>query len=171
MINKKVLPEIGIYSGNIKMPEGYEIKKEELVKNITVSNYYEDINYPFSKEWDKLKNFVTDYSKIDHGLYLVPKKTFGKYYERNEISKPLSEVDPIDLKNSPDYVLLYGVEIDPSTCEIVIYYDDNRRKGRSYNFNLETNNFVMFPSTQKYYIKNNKNSFLNYIQTITFYYD
>ena len=29
----------------------------------------------------------------------------------------------------------------------------------------------MFPSTQKYYIKNNKNSFLNYIQTITFYYD
>ena len=128
MINKKILSEIGIYSGSIKMPEGYEIKKDELVKNITVSNYYEDISYPFSKEWDKIKNFIVDYSKIKHELYLIPKKTFGKYYERNEISKPLLEVDPIDLKNSPDYVLLYGVEIDPNTCEIVIHYDDNRIK-------------------------------------------
>jgi hypothetical protein len=77
-------------------------------------------------------------------------------------------VDPIDLKNSPDFIFLYGVEIDPKTCEVIVYYDDNRRKGRSYTFNLETNSFIMFPSSQLYYIKNNKNCFLNYIQTINF---
>jgi hypothetical protein len=168
MINKKTLSEISIYSGKIKMPEGFEIKKETLVKDISISNYYEDVKHPFSIEWDKLKNFITDFTLVEHKLSLIPKNTSGKYYERNEVSKPIVSVNPVDLKNSPDFILLYGVEIDPETCEVVIYYDDNRRKGRSYNFNLETNSFIMFPSSQLYYIKNNKNSFLNYIQTISF---
>jgi len=168
MINKKVLSEVSIYSGKIKMPEGFEIQKENLVKNISISNYYEDIKYPFSIEWDKLKNFITEFTLVEHKLNLIPKDTSGKYYERNEISKPMISVDPIDLKNSPDFIFLYGVEIDPKTCEVIVYYDDNRRKGRSYTFNLETNSFIMFPSSQLYYIKNNKNSFLNYIQTINF---
>ena len=41
MINKKVLSEIDIYSGKIKMPKGFEIDRSQLVKNITVTNYYQ----------------------------------------------------------------------------------------------------------------------------------
>ena len=52
----------------------------------------------------------------------------------------------------------------------MIYYDDNRRKDKVFNFLLENDKFIMFPASQSYYIKNNKNSYLNFIQTITFDY-
>ena len=170
MINKKVLSEIDIYSGKIKMPEGFEIDRLELVKNITVSNYYEDIKYPFSKEWDKLKNYVSEFFMLKHKFGLVTIDTFGKFFEKNENSKPMLTADSFNLINSPDYVFLYGVEIDSGTCEILIHYDNNRRKNNIYRHKLETNEFIMFPSTQLYYIENNKNSYLNYVQTILFNY-
>lgn len=170
MIDKKVLSEIDIYSGKIKMPEGFEIDRLELVKNITVSNYYQDIKYPFSKEWDKLKNYISEFSLVKYGFSLTSRDTFGNFFERNENSKPMITANSLDLINSPDYVFLYGVEIDSGTCEIVIHYDNNRRKNKIYRHKLETNEFIMFPSTQLYHIENNKNSYLNYIQTILFNY-
>jgi hypothetical protein len=170
MIKKETLSEIAIYYGTVKMPEGFEIEKDELVKNITLSSYYENINYPFSVTWDKLKTYITDFIKVEHKIILIPKKTYGNFYEKNEISKPKIEVNHNDLNNSPDFVLLYGVELDPKTCEVMIYYDDNRRKDKVFNFLLENDKFIMFPASQSYYIKNNKNSYLNFIQTITFDY-
>lgn len=170
MIKKDILSEISIYYGEVKMPKGFEIEEDELVKNITLSSYYENIEYPFSITWDKLKTYITDFIKVEHNLSLIPKKSFGNFYEKNEISTPKLEIDPVDLKNSPDFVLLYGVEVDSKTCEIVIHYDDNRRKGRSRNIILEKNMFVLFPSSLLYYVKNNKNSYLNFVQTITFEY-
>jgi hypothetical protein len=170
MIQKKLLSEISFYYGKIKMPEGFEIDKGELVKDITLSTLYEDVNFPFSKNFDKLKTYITDFLYLEHKLNLIYKKTYGKYYEKNEISPPKLEIDPVDLRNSSDFILLYGVEIDPKTCEIIIYYDDNRRKGRSWTINLENNEFILFPSTQLYYINNKKNSYLNFIQTVFFDY-
>jgi hypothetical protein len=170
MITKKTLSEIALYYGEVKMPEGFEIEKDELVKNIFLSKYYENMEYPFSKTWDKLKTYITDFIRVKYNIDLIVKKTFGDFYEKNEVSKSKLEVNQNDLRNSPDFVLLYGVEIDPKTCEIIIYYDDNRRKGKSFNFILENNKFIIFPASQLYYIKNNKNSYLNFIQTITFEY-
>jgi len=170
MIKKKILSEISIYFGQVKMPKGFEIEENELVKNITLSNYYENLDYPFSITWDKLKTYITDFMKVEHNFNLVPKKSFGNFYEKNETSYPKLEIDPVDLKNSPDFVFLYGVELDTKSCEIVIYYDDNRIKGRTWNFTLEKNMFIMFPSSLLYYVKNKKNSYLNFIQTITFEY-
>jgi hypothetical protein len=168
MINKKVLSEIAIYNGKVKMPKGFEIEKDELVKNITLSNYYENINYPFSIAWDKLKTYITDFILIEHKLNLVSKLSYGNFYEKNEISNPKIDINPMDLNNSPDFVLLYGVEIDPGTCKIIINYDDNKIKGKFFEFNLENDDFIIFPSSQFYYIKNNKNSYLNFVQTILF---
>jgi hypothetical protein len=50
MINKKVLSEIAIYSGKIKMPEGFEIEKDELVKTYYFSQIImKMLIIPFSK--------------------------------------------------------------------------------------------------------------------------
>jgi len=170
MIQKNILSETSIYFGKVKMPKGFEIEEDELVKNIILSSYYENVEYPFSRTWDKLKTYVLDFLRIEYNLNLINKKTFGNFYEKNEISQPKLEIDPIDLKNSPDFVFLYGVEIDPKTCEIIIHYDNNRRKGKTWKIFLEKNMFVMFPSSLLYYIKNSKNSYLNFVQTITFEY-
>ena len=39
-----------------------------------------------------------------------------------------NQVDPVDLRNSPDYTLVYGTFVGKDDCELVIEYDDNRRK-------------------------------------------
>ena len=87
-------------------------------------------------------------------------------YKPNEISVPLINIDPVDLKNSPDYTFLYGVNVNK--CNVKIYYNDNRRKGRNWIIELKNNEFVIFPSTNLYYITNNQKNSLNFIQTITY---
>ena len=62
------------------------------------------------------------------------------------------------------------VEIDGETCEVDIYYDNNRRAGRSWTIPLETNKFLIFPSSLKYQIRNVNNKYLNFVQTILFEY-
>ena len=49
-----------------------------------------------------------------------------------------------------------------------IHYDANRRAGRSWDIPLANNDFIMFPSTQMYYITNNQKNSLNFIQTTTY---
>ena len=62
--------------------------------------------------------------------------------------------------------MLYGAHT--KDCYVKIYYDDNRRKGRDWTIKLEKNNFIVFPSTNKYIILNHQKQLLNFIQTITY---
>jgi hypothetical protein len=78
------------------------------------------------------------------------------------------QVDKVDLKNSPDYVMLYGVNLGKDSCKIHIEYDSNRRKGQSWEIPLNNNDFVMFPSTQRYHITANTSDQLNFILTTTY---
>jgi hypothetical protein len=168
MIKKITLSEKSIYFGNVKMPKNFEIDKEKLTENIFNSNYYENFSYPFSIALDKLKNYITDFIRLEHGLNLIPVKSYGKFFQTNEISEPIIEFNFYDLKNSEDFVFLYGVEIDPKTCNVIINYEDNKKIIKNYNYLLENNNFLMFPATESFYIKNLKNNHLNFIQIITF---
>ena len=170
MINKKILSEVAFYYGELKMPTGFEIDKSILVKNISLSNLYSDVDYAFSREQDKISTYIKEYMFVKHGYSFIDLNITGNYFEKNEKTKPLLQVNPVDLKNSADFVCLYGIEIDDDSCEVCIYYDDNRRKGRSWTINLKTNNFIIFPSTQLYYINNINNTHLNYIKTITYQY-
>ena len=78
----------------------------------------------------------------------------------------LRNINYADLKNSPDYTLLYGVKTD--NCFIKIFYDDNRKKGKDWEISLTTNKFIMFPTICAYKIINNQQNSLNFIQTITY---
>jgi len=102
---------------------------------------------------------------VEYGFQLVNKETRGNVYKPKEISIPLLNIEPVDLRNSPDYTLLYGVSV--KDCSVRIHYDDNRRKGRSWDIPLKNNQFIMFPSTNMYYITNNQKDSLNFILTIT----
>ena len=76
----------------------------------------------------------------------------------------------MDLKNSPDYIMLYGVDIEKNSCNICIEYDDNRRKGRGWKITLNNNDFVMFPSTQKYFLTFDNTKQSSFILTTTYTY-
>ena len=166
-MNKNTLSEIALYHGDIAMPKGFEIDRDKLSGDILQSNL-QDCEFPFSRTWDMLNTYMRDHFNVEHGRSLVNKTTWGNIYKPNEVSIPLLNTDPVDLKNSPDYTLLYGVKV--KNCNIRVHFDDNRRKGRSWDIELKDNMFIMFPSTCMYYITNKQRDSLNFIQTITYEY-
>ena len=163
-MQKKVLSEIGLYYGDIAMPKGFEIDRNKLQEDI-LKSHIKDSKFPYSREWDKLNTYLREHINLEYGFQLVNKETWGNVYKPKEISIPLLNIDPVDLRNSPDYTLLYGVNV--KDCSVRIHYDDNRRAGRSWDMPLKNNKFIMFPSMQMYYITNNQKDSLNSILTIT----
>jgi hypothetical protein len=166
-IEKNTLSEVALFHGNIDMPKGFEINKNVLKLDNFIANLTNK-EFQFSKIWDMLNTYIIDFINCEHHIKLANKKTWGDIYYPNQISKPLLNINPVDLKNSPDFTCLYGVDLQ--NCKITIIYDDNRRKGKSFEIPLTNNKFIMFPSTNMYYVTNEQNNSLNFIQTITYEY-
>ena len=166
-MEKKVLTEISLYYGKVSTPKGFEINRSELAHHILHSKIHNQ-TFLFSKEWDALNIYCREHLQLKYKLKLVNKKTWGSIYSPHQNTLPLLDINPVDLKNSPDYTKLYGVEVN--NCSVVIHYDNNRRKGCSWTLPLKTNEFVLFPSTQLYYLTNDQKEDLNFVQTITYEY-
>jgi len=166
-MQKKVLTEQSIYYGNVSMPKHWDIDRTELSHYILQSNLT-DTKLKFSKTFDKLTTYIRDFINLKHNINLINKSTWGNIYKPNETTIPLLNIDPVDLRNSPDFTMLYGVKV--KECNVRIHFDDNKRKGRSWDIPLTNNKFIMFPSTNMYYITNNQKDSLNFVQTITYEY-
>ena len=166
-MHKKVLSQIDLHFGQVEMPKGFEINRESLGADILSSTIY-NREFPFSRSWDMLQTYLREHINLEYGFTLVHKKTIGNIYKPRQYSNSLLQVDPVDLRNSPDYVMLYGVNVGKDSCKIFIEYDDNRSKGRSWELPLNNNDFVMFPSTQRYHITANTSEQLNFILTTTY---
>jgi len=166
-MNKKVLTEQALYYGDVSMPEHWEIDRVELVHHILHSSLTNK-KLQFSQTFDKLNTYMRDFIGLEHSINLVNKSTWGNIYKPNETTIPLLNIDPVDLRNSPDFTMLYGVKV--KDCFVRIHYEDNRRKGRSWDIELKNNMFIMFPSTNMYYLTNNQKDSLNFVQTITYEY-
>ena len=164
-MQKKVLTEQSIYFGEVSMPKHWEIDKIDLAHHILHSTFKDTKILP-SRTLDKLSTYIKDFAKLKHNIILVDKKIWGDIYKPQQVSPSLLNIDPVDLRNSADYTLLYGVKVED--CSVRIHYDDNRRKGRSWDMKLKNNMFIMFPSTNMYYITNTQKDSLNFIQTITY---
>jgi hypothetical protein len=166
-MQKKVLTEQSLYFGNVDMPKYWDIDRNKLSGDILQSSFT-NRQFPFSKTWDMLNTYMRDHIGLEYNIHLVNKNSWGNIYKPSQVSKPLLNVDPVDLRNSPDFTMLYGVKVDK--CWVRIYFDDNRRKGRSWDIELKNNMFIMFPSTNTYIISNDQKESLNFIQTITYEY-
>jgi len=166
-MQKKVLTEQSLFYGDIDMPKGFEIDQEKLTNDILQSTFNSK-EFPFSRTWDMLNTYMRDHINVEYNINLVNKSTWGNIYKPFETTIPLLNIDLVDLKNAPDFTMLYGVKV--KNCFVRIHFDDNRRKGRSWDIELKNNMFIMFPSTNMYYITNNQKDSLNFVQTITYEY-
>ena len=164
-MHKKVLSEQVLYYGDVKMPEGWEINALNLCKQLFDSLYHEK-DFSFCRDWDKLTTYVREHIRIKYNFSLENKDSWANAYIPNEKTQTLSHVDPMNLADSADLVLLYG--INTLDCKVKINFDDNKNKEKVWNIDLKKNMFVMFPSTNTYSIENNQKNSLNFIQTITY---
>ena len=166
-MHKKVLSEVSLYYGEVAMPKDWDIDRNKLQSDILKSQI-NNKEFPFSRNWDMLNTYIRDHIGLEYDIRLVNKETWGNMYKPQETTIPLLNIDPIDLRNSPDFTLLYGVKV--KDCMVRIHYENNRRKGRSWDIPLKNNMFIMFPSTNMYYLNNSQKDSLNFVQTITYEY-
>ena len=166
-MQRQVLTEQALYFGDVEMPKYWDIDRNKLTGDILQSTY-SNKDFPFSRTRDMLNTYMRDHICLEYEINLVNKSTWGNIYKPNETTIPLLNIDPVDLRNSPDFTLLYGVKV--KDCFVRIHYEDNRRKGRSWDIELKNNMFIMFPSTNMYYLTNTQKDSLNFVQTITYEY-
>jgi hypothetical protein len=166
-MKKEILSEQFIIHSDISMPKNFEINNNELASKI-LECYLTGEKFLFSKDWDKLNTYIREHIRIKYNIQLINNISWGNIYLPNEITEPYLMVDPVDLRNSPDYVLLYGIKAQD--CMVKIFYNDNRRAGRTYDIKLTENKFILFPSTNRYYILNKQTETLNFIQGISYAY-
>jgi len=164
-INKISLSQKAIYYGNINMPEGWEIDRNNLSGYIFQS-YIRESKLIISPTLQKVTSYLREFMSIKHEIIMVEKEFTGNIYSPNETSELILDVDPVDLRNSPDYTMLYGAHV--KDCSVQIYYDDNRKKNRSWNIPMFNNRFILFSSSDPYTIINNQKKGLNIIQKITY---
>ena len=164
-MQKKVLTEQALYYGDVAMPKDWDIDRDKLQNDILKSNVT-DSPFPFSRTFDMLNTYMRDHINLEYHFSLINKETWGNVYKSQEVSIPLLNINPVDLRNSPDYTFLYGVNV--KNCSVRIHYDQNRRAGRSWDIKLENNKFIMFPSTCMYYLTNTQKDSLNFILTTTY---
>ena len=177
-MQKKVLTEVDLYTGEISMPKGFEIDrnkiKNDIIKSFVeedrVSNNYKNYRVPFSQPLQWMQDYIRDHLRIEYNYTLIPKDIHGKVLNPKEQSVLMHSVDPVDLRNSPDYTLIYGIDVEPNSCQCIIEYDDNRRKNRTWCLPIKNNEFIMFPATQRYMITENTSDKLNTILVINYEY-
>ena len=158
-INKIILSENLVYEGTVDMPKGWHVKKEEVVKHITVNSLYTNYTNTFCRELARVETYILDYLRAEQKIKLETSiQNKGLFFERNERSKPFIE------HNICDYVCLYGVQTDSDTCKVVINFDNN-----TYTKDLETDTFIIIPSRYMYYVENENNSLLNFINKFFFF--
>ena len=166
-MQKKVLSEQSLYYGDVAMPKNWDIDRDKLSGDI-LQSIIQNKDFPFSRTFDMLNTYLREHIYLKYEFTLIQKKTWGNMYKPQETTIPLLNVDPVNLRNSADFTLLYGVKVED--CNVRIHYEDNRRKGRSWDIPLINNEFIMFPSTCMYYLTNNQKDSLNFVQTITYEY-
>jgi hypothetical protein len=166
-MQKKVLSEQEIYFGEVKMPKGFDINRFDLILS-GFSSSLKNEKIKFSKNFDQLNKYIIEHIRLNYNVNLVNKDTWFDMFSPNEKTDPLLNVNLVDLKNSPDYTLLYG--LGTINCHVRVYYDNNRRKGRSHDIELKNNHFILFPSNNMYIINNKQEDTLNFVQTITYEY-
>ena len=182
-MQKKVLTEVDLYTGEISMPKGFEINRDKIKNDILKSfvtsdrinnnsrNYsYKNYKVPFSQPLQWLQDYMRDHWKVEYGPTLVQKEMHAKVLHPKEQSGLMHSLEPVDLRNSPDYTFIYVVDVEPNSCECIVEYDDNRRKNRTWHLPFVNNNFIMFPATQRYMITENTSDKLNTFLIIDYEY-
>ena len=182
-MQKKVLTEVDLYTGEIAMPKGFEVNrdkiKNDILKSFVTSDRinnnprtysYKNYKVPFSQPLQWMQDYMRDHWKVEYGPTLVQKGTHAKVLHPKEQSVLMHSLEPVDLRNSPDYTFIYVVDVEPNSCECIIEYDDNRRKNRTWHLPFVNNNFIMFPATQRYMITENTSDKLNTFLIINYEY-
>ena len=76
-IKKKILSEKILYYAQVKMPKGFEIIRSDIVRDILLTNFYEDHKVLFNKSLQAVVTYVSDFMRLENRKDLVPHSRRG----------------------------------------------------------------------------------------------
>lgn len=180
-MHKKVLSEIDLYFGMVDMPKYFEINREELKSNLLSSvlkdKYFSNssvISTPFDykmlngKAFTMLNTYLIENFRLKHEVNIINSFNFGSIFNEKESSITKNLVNEHDLSSSPDYTCIYGIELEKQSQQLIIEYPNKRLKENFFSTELKNNEFIIFPSTLKYFFTRNISNQTNTYLTIAY---
>ena len=180
-MEKKVLTEIAIYYGEVKRPKGHEVNNHEikadileaqlqnkLVSDSPFSYRFFDYKLNYSPNMGYVNEHICEYMNVKHSITLQPELSFGNILQYREQSFSRRCLEMNDLKNEPTHTMVYGVDIQPESAQVVIEYDDNKAKDKTWFYELKTNEYIVFPTSCRYFLAGNTSKEPNFFLTTTF---
>ena len=179
----KFLSTTDIYTGTIndhKNLLSLDIKdiKENILYNYINENFKdkikEDVSIENSKDISNFDFYIRDMlSKTHFDIFLSSKKitmknAVGNVFLPQQQSTNRSRVNLVDYYNSPDYTVIFAVDVKDNSSNLIVEYSDHRRRGRSWDFPVLNNYYWIFPASLRYYISKNKSEKINTFLTLTY---
>lgn len=161
-MDKVILNEEALFYGFVNCPKGFEIDRNEIKHNIMwgyIDN--KDLNkYPVEHclPLDYFNNYIKDFfrQKIKWKFNIIFKERFSYILKQEENVSIKDDTNPLDFINSPDYTLIYGVELEDFSSNLIIHHNVKRIPNCTWTIPMQNNKFILFPSHLKYEITKNK---------------
>jgi hypothetical protein len=160
-MEKKVLSEIDIYSGEIKIPLDFKIDRKEIFSSILYNCFIEKNNFNYnntfkvdgSQPLSWFHDYIIEFSYLKHNLQLETVNHYGLILYPGEINDIKNENN---LNINSDYTVIYGINSPKNSTKFILNYND-KNKFKTYNEDIYDNKFIIFPSTQNYFLTKNNN--------------
>tara|TARA_R100001163_G_C5058082_1_gene194641 strand:- start:1355 stop:1903 length:549 start_codon:yes stop_codon:yes gene_type:complete len=179
-MNKKILSEIALFEGEITLPKNYQVDRYKIKSDIlqskldnkTVSsNPYAfafcDYNIETSAPLNLVRSTIAEKLNVYHQIGIEPRLSFGNVFDPKQQSFFRNMIDPVNIKESPDYVMIYGVDVDKN-ASVVIENKDKRGIDQLSVYPIANNHFVIFPAYLRFFMNENDSSQTNIFLTTTY---
>lgn len=169
------LEKKSIYWDYVHTPEGYEVKRDKIKSSALfhffieqnrlsgdpTNHTYNDFKVDYMKEVDYFLALIRERyaQKKDRGLVL--NKSWCNVYYPGEMSLSRNQLKIGNLEQSPDYTLVYGLDVVKDSTNLVIEWETNRKYTLNWTMPMENNKYAIFPSGCNYYFTKNKADQIN----------
>jgi len=181
MIKKDLIAEQAVYRGKIRWPKGFEIDNDNIKANIIYAvaiadsrksknkhDYkYHDYNFEDCENVDRLKVWLVDHFLGKTFKTLVFKEHFAHAFYPKQHSINKQQANIFDLKESTDHTVMYCVA--EGDQQLILEFDAHRYKQRTFVYPMKKEEFLIFPSTTRYYFTENKSDNMTAYLGINYY--
>lgn len=172
-----VLEKKNIIYGFVDTPKGYEvdlntlkgsalyyffIEKKRISDDPTNVNY-NDFYIDYLNETDYFLNLIRERFYIHYKKTLILSKRWTNILYPGDSAILRNNLNIGNLEKSPDYTMVYGLDIQKNSCDLIIEWETNRKYNLNWTIPMENNKFIIFPSGLNYRFNKNISQNLNII--------
>ena len=129
--------------------------KNKLSQDITDSKN-EDLEIPKSKAIDHIVNNIEDKFFTKYNQKIELSNFWAQVHEKNESTNTHDHVDCFDIKNSPDYSMVFYVQVPKDSGKIVFQWPTNKyNQYKRWWYPPSVGHYLIFPSTLDHFVTKN----------------